>query len=101
MTPALLTPTFVLYVCAWATLALIGALYACDVHSWWDGSPFAWLGCNPIVVYTSHMLLRGYFPFALHSDGLHDGLTASAALGVAAWFAVALWLRWMDWRIRL
>jgi heparan-alpha-glucosaminide N-acetyltransferase len=63
-----------------------------DVWRVWNGSPFIYVGMNPIIVYVGHETLGEYFPYSFYTStsyAYHSLTLASNILGVTAWVTIA------------
>jgi len=42
-----------------------------DVKMWWAGNPLRAMGMNSILLYCSHEIFQGYFPFTIPGPNTH------------------------------
>eukprot|EP01130_Rhizamoeba_saxonica_P010656 TRINITY_DN4387_c0_g1_i1.p1 TRINITY_DN4387_c0_g1~~TRINITY_DN4387_c0_g1_i1.p1 ORF type:complete len:541 (-),score=72.74 TRINITY_DN4387_c0_g1_i1:35-1657(-) len=83
------SPSFVLVSAGICFISFILLYVVIESLTFWNGSPFRFLGVNSIMIYCGHIILKGYFPFSFHTQYSHAGLMLSNFIGVACWFIIA------------
>ena len=61
-----------------------------DMKKWWSGTPFIYLGLNPILLYCGHETFQEYFPFSWYiTSPSHQTMMAMNVIGTSLWVAIA------------
>ncbi|KAF2074610.1 hypothetical protein CYY_004080 [Polysphondylium violaceum] len=84
------SPSFILLMAGFGYLVLFIMYIIVDIKKLWNGSPFIYVGMNPISIYMGHEILGGYFPFSFYmSQPTHTLYLLSNCIGVACWLLIA------------
>lgn len=88
------SPSFILATAAMAFFLLATFYLLIDVFPIWSGSPFRFIGMNPILIYLSHEILNGYMPFSWdpYGDNTHRMNLAMNLTGMSMWCLIAYWM---------
>ena len=81
--------TFVLILSSLAFFNLTILYLLVDVHQWFTGEPFLWLGMNSIVLYVCHGLFAGHFFVEFPGKDRHSDQIAIDLYGSIFWSVVA------------
>jgi heparan-alpha-glucosaminide N-acetyltransferase len=94
ITKNLWSPSFIFATGGGAFVLLALSYFLIDVVKVWNGSPFRFVGMNPILIYMGHEILGGYMPFsfALYGDVSHAAMLASNLVGMSCWCLIAYYM---------
>ncbi|CAF1109759.1 unnamed protein product, partial [Adineta steineri] len=81
--------TFVFTLASLAFIVLTILYLLVDVHQWFTGAPFLWLGMNSIAIYMCHGLFGVSFPVQLDVDDSHAEQLAMNLYGSLFWSFIA------------
>ena len=97
------SPSFI-FATGGAAFVLLALFYLLiDVLKVWNGSPFRFVGMNPILIYCGHEVLGGYFPFSFQIYGYttHAIFLSMNLIGVTCWCCIAYYLYWNNFFISI
>lgn len=72
-----------------------------DRRKWWNGAPFIFLGMNSIVLYVSHEILGGIFPFNWLYPPTHAMSLLHSLIGVTLWGLAAYYMHINEFYIKI
>jgi len=84
--------SFILALGGMANIALFMAYVIIDIKGWWEGTPFIYVGMNPILIYMGHELFSDRFPFSFLAQQHHGPMLASNMIGVTCWVLLAYYM---------
>ncbi|EGC32733.1 hypothetical protein DICPUDRAFT_49381 [Dictyostelium purpureum] len=84
------SPSFVFLMAGFGFFVLTIMFIVIDIKKIWNGSPFIYVGMNPITIYCGHEILGGYFPFSFSVEyQTHSLYLLSNCIGVGCWLLIA------------
>jgi heparan-alpha-glucosaminide N-acetyltransferase len=88
------SPSFIFATAAMAFFLLATFYLLIDVFGIWNGSPFRFIGMNPILIYLGHEILNGYMPFSwdTYGDDTHRMNLAMNLTGMSMWCLIAYYM---------
>ncbi|KAN0040246.1 hypothetical protein ACTA71_012136 [Dictyostelium dimigraforme] len=84
------SPSFILLMAGFGFFVLTVMFIVIDIKKIWNGSPFIYVGMNPITIYCGHEILGTYFPFSFNvTYQTHSLYLLSNCIGVGCWLLIA------------
>ncbi|KAM9991026.1 hypothetical protein ACTFIY_007084 [Dictyostelium cf. discoideum] len=84
------SPSYILLMAGFGFFVLTVMFIVIDIKKIWNGSPFIYVGMNPITIYCGHEILGTYFPFSFNvTYQTHSLYLLSNCIGVGCWLLIA------------